>query len=157
MPSTATLDEDMRGQTVPMQAGRIHKGAHIMLRDQPCKVIEVTHIENGKHGAGKCHFTAKNIFSGDKLEGAFASKGTAQVPIIKKLQDLQVTSAADDGFVSFLDPLSFEIRSDLKLDVDSPLFLDLRRMLAEDREVGITVLSACGREQIVEAKAIKPG
>ena len=127
-----------------------------MLKDQPCRVTDVTHIENGKHGAGKCHFTAKNIFTGDKLEGAFASKGTAQVPVIKKLE-MQVTSVADDGFVSCMDPLTYEIRSDLRLDADSQLLLDIRRMLDDDREVSIIVLSACGTEKIIEAKAIKPG
>merc|ERR1711892_109175 len=45
-------------ETYPMEAGQIRKGGHIMIKGNPCKVLDVSTSKTGKHGHAKCHFVA---------------------------------------------------------------------------------------------------
>ena len=49
-------------------AGAIKKGMYILIKDNPCKVVEVTTSKTGKHGHAKAHITAIDIFTGKKYE-----------------------------------------------------------------------------------------
>ena len=53
----------------PGEAGQVKKGGHILMKgDKPCKVIDIKVSKTGKHGHGKCRFTAIDIFDGSKHE-----------------------------------------------------------------------------------------
>merc|ERR1712216_1000268 len=54
--------------TYPMEAGQIRKGGYIVVKDRPCKVVDVSASKTGKHGHAKCHFVTIDIFTGKKLE-----------------------------------------------------------------------------------------
>ena len=100
-------------ETYPMEAGQIRKGGHIMIKGNPCKVIDVSTSKTGKHGHAKCHFTAQDIFSGKKMEDLVPASHTTNVPFVKKVE-LQCMGVDDDGFVSLLTD-DGGMREDIKL------------------------------------------
>ena len=70
------------------QAGHLVKGDYIMIRNRPCKITEVSKKAPGKHGAAKCHFVSKEIFTNDKMEIIYSAHHNVEVPIIKKTEFL---------------------------------------------------------------------
>ena len=59
----------------PGEAGQVKKSGHILMKgDKPCKVIDIKVSKTGKHGHGKCRFTAIDIFDGSKHEVRFGFK-----------------------------------------------------------------------------------
>merc|ERR1711920_745020 len=86
---------------VPMQAGLIRKGGHIVIKGRPCKVVDVSTSKTGKHGHAKCHFVATDIFTGKKLEELCPSSHNAEVPHVKRA-DYTLLDVQDDGFVSLM-------------------------------------------------------
>merc|ERR1711865_1259783 len=83
-------------ETYPMEAGQIRKGGHIMIKGNPCKVLDVSTSKTGKHGHAKCHFVAQDIFSGKKMEDLVPASHTTNVPFVKKVE-LQCMGVDDDG------------------------------------------------------------
>ena len=100
-------------ETYPMEAGQIRKSGHIMIKGNPCKVIDVSTSKTGKHGHAKCHFVAQDIFTGKKMEDLVPASHTTNVPFVKKIE-LQCIGVDDDGFVSLLTDEG-EPREDIKL------------------------------------------
>ena len=100
-------------ETYPMEAGQIRKGGHIMIKGNPCKVLDVSTSKTGKHGHAKCHFVAQDIFSGKKMEDLVPASHTTNVPFVKKVE-LQCMGVDDDGFVSLLTD-DGGMREDIKL------------------------------------------
>merc|ERR1712216_903713 len=88
-------------------------GGHIMIKGNPCKVIDVSTSKTGKHGHAKCHFVAVDIFTGKKMEDLVPASHTTNIPFVKKLE-IQCIDVDEDGFVTCLDA-NGETRSDIKL------------------------------------------
>lgn len=44
-----------------------------MIKNQPCKIIEISFAQTGKHGASKAAITGLNIFTNKKLECSMPS------------------------------------------------------------------------------------
>merc|ERR1711890_95881 len=90
--------------TKPMEAGQVRKGGFIMIKGNPCKVVDVSTSKTGKHGHAKCHFVAVNIFTGKKQEELCPSTHNADVPFVSLMdgdtgdcrEDLQFPDATDD-------------------------------------------------------------
>lgn len=145
--------------TYPCAVGKIKKGGELMVKGRPCVVKTMTDISNGKHGAAKHHYVATDMFTGAKVEEIITGH-KAPVPFVKK-QELQVLHV-DEGFVSCLDLKTCKTRADLKL----PALLEpepagavelserIRRLADEERDFCVIVLSACGREQIIDTKVM---
>merc|ERR1711907_717167 len=88
--------------TQPMEAGQIRKGGFIMIKGNPCKVVDVATSKTGKHGHAKCHFVAINIFNGKKAEELCPATHNAQVPFVTR-KEYQVMSVDDEPYVSLMD------------------------------------------------------
>eukprot|EP00501_MAST-03F_sp_TOSAG23-6_P000579 GSMAST32.ASY1.ANO1.600.1 assembled CDS len=65
---TIEKTEDGASLTYPIRAGEVKKGGHVLLKDHPCKVIEVTVSKTGKHGHAKAKITGIDIFTGHKYQ-----------------------------------------------------------------------------------------
>merc|ERR1712178_433957 len=76
--------------TQPIEAGQIRKGGFIMIKGNPCKVVDVSTSKTGKHGHAKCHFVAVNIFNGKKAEELCPATHNANVPFVNR-KEYQVT------------------------------------------------------------------
>jgi translation initiation factor 5A len=51
---------------MPAQASNIKKGSFMILKNRPCKVIEVKTSKTGKHGHAKCNITGTCVLTGNK-------------------------------------------------------------------------------------------
>merc|ERR1712087_934503 len=69
---------------VPVQAGSIRKGGHIVIKGRPCKVVDVSTSKTGKHGHAKCNFTALDIFTSKKMEDLQPSSHNCDVPHVSR-------------------------------------------------------------------------
>ena len=52
--------------TFPVEAHHVKKGGMVMLKDRPCKVVEVKTSKTGKHGHAKCNITGLDVITGKK-------------------------------------------------------------------------------------------
>jgi len=137
--------------TIPMEAGQIKKGGYIMIKGQPCKVIDISTSKTGKHGHAKCNFTATNIFNNKKLEDIVPSTHTTTVPVVSR-QEYTLIDIDEEEYVSLMDDAG-EIRSDIQL----PTFPDdyankIKEIFNKNEELLVTVLKACDNEQIISYK-----
>ena len=137
-------------ETIPMEAGQIRKGGMIMIKGQPCKVSEVSTSKTGKHGHAKCNFVANNIFNNKRLEDMIPSTHTTLVPNVTRTE-YTLVDIDDEEFVSLMDD-NGEIRNDLKLPDFPDGYSNTLKNEFENKELIVTVLKACGQEQIISHK-----
>lgn len=139
--------------TYPAQAGSIKKGDVILIKDKPCKVLEVTTSKTGKHGHAKANITAMDIFDDKKAEDSLpTSHNVMCVNVTKREYDL--TNLNPDGAVTLMDDKG-EYREDLHIDNQSDIFNDIEAPFNDNKDVVVTVLSAMGREKIIAFRVDK--
>ncbi|KAJ2688067.1 translation initiation factor eIF5A [Coemansia spiralis] len=139
--------------TFPMQCSALRIGGHVVIKGQPCKIIDMTTSKTGKHGHAKVSLTGTNIFTAKKLEDMSPSTHNMDVPNIKR--DEYTLINVDDGFLTFM-----KADGDTKEDVKVPEG-ELGEKLVEDFEAGkdllVTVLSAMGIEAAISYKEAPKG
>jgi len=138
--------------TYPSEAGQIRKGAHIVIKGRPCKVVNVSTSKTGKHGHAKCNFTAIDIFTGKKLEDIVPSSHTAFVPNVTRIE-YTLLDINDEDFMSLMDD-GGDSREDLKMPTyPDDLGPDIRKK-HEENEGGVivTVMCSMGEEHVISAK-----
>ena len=139
--------------TYPAQAGTIKKGDIILIKEKPCKVLEVTTSKTGKHGHAKANITAMDIFDDKKAEDSLPTSHNVDcVNVTKREYDL--TNLNPDGSVTLMDDKG-EYREDLSLDPQGETYNDLKEPFDKNQDVVVTVLSAMGREKIVSYRVDK--
>ena len=48
-------------KTYPAQASSVRKGGHIIIKNRPCKVVEMSTSKTGKHGHAKVNHVFRNV------------------------------------------------------------------------------------------------
>ena len=137
-------------ETIPMEAGQIRKGGYIMIKGQPCKVSDVSTSKTGKHGHAKCNFIAYNIFNNKRLEDMVPSTHGTTVPVVSRME-YTLVDIDDEDYVSLMDE-NGEIRDDLKLPEYPDNYAEELKAEFGEKELLVTVLKACGQEQIISHK-----
>lgn len=139
--------------TIPVKAGSCKKGVHVMLKGNPCKVIDVSTSKTGKHGHAKINITGVDIFSGKKYQESSPTSHNLMQPVITK-QDYQLIELDEDNFLTLLDE-NGSVREDLTLDSDDN---DLTSRLREDfkagKEITVTVQKCLQKEKVISYKII---
>lgn len=143
--------------TVPMQAGSIKKNGHVMLKGQPCKVVDYSTSKTGKHGHAKAHIVGLDIFTSKKYEDICPTSHNMEVPIVKRAEH-QLIDISEDGYVSLLLG-NGETKDDLMLPKDPDGAYDevatqIKSMFKEEKSILVSVLTACGQEKIVAVKEV---
>lgn len=140
--------------TYPQQAGTIRKNAFIVIKNRPCKVIDVSTSKTGKHGHAKCHFVATDIFTGKKLEDLQPSSHNCEVPNVSR-QEFSVIDISDDGFVSLMDD-GGNTKDDLQLPKGTEelekLAVQIKSDFDDGKELIVVVLKSMGEEIISSLK-----
>lgn len=143
-------------KTYPMQAGSIRKGGHLVIKNRPCKVVEVSTSKTGKHGHAKCHFVATDIFTGKKYEELTPSSHNCEVPNIDR-SEFSVIDINDEGYVTLMDD-NGNTREDLQLPKGTE---DLEKVAdaikdnhANGEEIIVVVTKALGEEMILQCKVV---
>lgn len=137
--------------TYPCEAGQIRKGGFIMIKGHPCKVVSVSTSKTGKHGHAKCNFTALDIFTNKKYEDIVPSTHTTSVPFVTRAE-YTLIDIQDDGFVALMAE-DGETREDISLPSYPETFAqELQDAFDAGKTLIVTVLKACGTEQIISMK-----
>eukprot|EP00803_Ostreobium_quekettii_P003764 evm.model.scf_134.1 EVM.evm.TU.scf_134.1 scf_134:27094-29253(-) len=143
-------------KTYPMQAGSIRKNGFLVIKQRPCKVVDVSTSKTGKHGHAKCHFVAIDIFTGKKYEDLTPSSHNCEVPNVVR-QEFTLIDVNDEGFVTLMDE-SGNTREDLMLpkgtDEAEKLAATIKDYHADGKEMLVTVLKAMGEEMINQVKVL---
>merc|ERR1712105_521667 len=133
--------------TFPQQCSALRKNGYVMIKDRPCKIVEMSTSKTGKHGHAKVHMVALDIFTGKKLEDICPSTHNMNVPHVTR-KDYQFNSESDDGFACLMDMDDPSVtKEDLKMPFAAEnLCNDIRKTESDGGLV--TVLSAVGEEKI---------
>jgi len=140
--------------TFPQQCSALRKNGFVVIKQRPCKIVEMSTSKTGKHGHAKVHLVGIDIFTGKKLEDICPSTHNMDVPnVIRK--EYTVISF-DDGYFCLMDD-SGETREDLgHTSVCSETLEEVEKMMAsnEDDEKTIlaTVWKALNEEYVKEIK-----
>ena len=95
--------------TRPTDANSIKKGSYIVVDDEPCMVLDLSHSKTGKHGHAKIRMEVIGLFDRKKRSPVMPSANKIQVPIIDK-RNAQVI-AMEGAEMSVMDKESFETLS----------------------------------------------
>jgi len=139
--------------TYPMQAGALRKGGHVILKEKPCKIIEISVSKTGKHGHAKAAITGIDIFTGKKLEDATPCSHNMSVPNVDRVEYPLLMVDGEEGAVSALD--GGDTKDDLNLPTDAsgareqPICDDLIKAFDDGKEIVITVMKAMGMEKVI--------
>jgi translation initiation factor 5A len=121
------------GPTVPIQANQIKKGSLAVLKDRPCKIINVAFSKTGKHGHAKCHFHGADVFTDKKYEDICPSTHMMSQPVLDRTE-YDLVNIDDDGYLTLMakDGLS---KNDLALPAT-----EMANEIKEKFEAGISLI-----------------
>merc|ERR1711924_271664 len=117
--------------TYPLEAGQIRKGGYIVIKNRPCKVVDVS--------------TAK------KLEELCPSSHNATVPFVSRVdyQVMDIESAAPGEPISLMDQETAEITDAYNLPPDADLCAKVMENFESGEDTFVTVIEAMGESQII--------
>jgi len=155
-PNLGTDDPDFEGgssgasTTYPQQCSALRKNGYVMIKERPCKIVEMSTSKTGKHGHAKVHMVGLDIFTGKKYEDICPSTHNMNVPNVTR-KDYQVLNI-DDGFVDLMDDNGDE-KSDLQVP-EGDIGKEVQTKFDAGDNFVVTVLSAVGEEKIVGTKIL---
>ncbi|KAI0564839.1 Translation initiation factor eIF5A [Gracilaria domingensis] len=138
---------------IPVQAGALKKGAHVVIKGFPCKIVEYSTSKTGKHGHAKANIVGVDIFTGRKYEDISPSSHNMMSPIVNR-KDFQLIDIDEEGFVTVMDDKN-DTRSDLHLDDTEDVHKKIKADFDEGKDLILTVLSALGTEKIIAVKEMQ--
>lgn len=133
-------------KSIPVQASSLRKSHHVLIKDHPCKIVEMSSSKTGKHGHAKIHFVAIDIFDGKKYEDICPSTHNMQAPKVTR-EECQAIGIDDDDFVTLM---MNEGERDIKAIGD--IADEIRALIEEEGACLCTVLSSMGQEKIITCK-----
>jgi translation initiation factor 5A len=134
----------------PQQCSALRKNGFVLLKDRPCKIVEMSTSKTGKHGHAKVHMVGIDIFSGRKYEDICPSTHNMMVPNVSR-KEYALMDISDDGFCSLLDEDKNETRDDIKLPAGD-LGTEIKAKFDNEESLKCTVLKAMGEEAILAYK-----
>lgn len=138
-------------ETYPQQCSALRKNGYVMIKERPCKIVEMSTSKTGKHGHAKVHLVALDIFTSKKLEDICPSTHNMNVPHVNR-KDYQLMNIDEDGFASLMDD-GGDQKEDLKIP-DDDTGKEIRTKFDNGESFLVTVLSACGEEAIIGTKVL---
>jgi len=141
--------------TYPMQCSALRKNGFVVIKNRPCKIVEMSTSKTGKHGHAKVHLVAIDIFTGKKLEDLSPSTHNMDVPNVRR-QEYQLVDVSDDGFLSLMDD-NGETKDDVKMP-DGEAGEKIQKLFVEEnKDTNVIVLTAMGEEAAIDAKEAPKG
>ncbi|KAK5857693.1 hypothetical protein PBY51_010920 [Eleginops maclovinus] len=139
-------------ETFPQQCSALRKNGFVMLKGRPCKIVDMTTSKTGKHGHAKVHLVGIDIFNQKKYEDLCPSTHNMEVPNVtrKDYQFLDLDTV--DGYLTLMEE-NGTTREDLKLQ-ENDVGKEIKTKGENGESFVVTVLKACGEEQVVATKVL---
>jgi len=109
-----TSGESGASETYPMQCSALRKGGFVLIKDRPCKIVEMSTSKTGKHGHAKVNMVGIDIFTARKYEDISPSTHNMNVPNVVR-KEYQLMDISDDNYCTLLDEDKNDTREDIKL------------------------------------------
>jgi len=141
--------------TVPIRAGEVKKGTHVMLKGHPCKAIEISVSKTGKHGHAKANIVGLDVFSGRKYVEICPTSHNMSSPVLHR-SEWMLTDTDSNG-MTLMGP-NGNMREDLDLPRDTTgnltdLSQDMIKRFKscpDGKAVFCVILKAMTTEQVVD-------
>ena len=91
----------------PVDVGSLKKGYHILIQNEPCRIVEYERSKPGKHGSAKARIVAIGIFDETKRSIVSPVSAKIYIPIIEK-RSAQIISLTEKS-VQLMDLENYEI------------------------------------------------
>ncbi|KAI6710467.1 eukaryotic translation initiation factor 5A-2 [Diplocarpon mali] len=141
--------------TFPMQCSALRKNGFVVIKNRPCKIVDMSTSKTGKHGHAKVHLVAIDIFTGKKLEELCPSTHNMDVPNVSR-KEYQLLDVSDDGFLSLMAD-DGETKDDVKVP-DGEIGDKIEKLFTtEEKDTNVIVLTAMGEQAAIEAKEAPRG
>merc|ERR1719228_770999 len=128
--------------------GTLKKGGYVMLKDKPCKILELNTSKVGKHGAAKTKIVGSCIFTGTKCEQISPTGNNIEVPNVDRATYV-LTNITDDGYVELLSEKG-EMMGHVKCPEDNNGGKAMRDAMEAGHTVDVVVISAMGTDMVTE-------
>lgn len=132
----------------PAQCSSLRKGGHVIIKERPCKIVEMSTSKTGKHGHAKVHLVAIDLFTAKKYEDICPSTHNMNVPNVKRT-DFQLVNI-EDGYLSIMDD-DGNTREDLKIP-DNDIGEEIQKKFDNEEQFMVTVLKALSEEAVIATK-----
>ena len=126
-------------------------GGYVVIRDRPCKIVEMSISKTGKHGHAKAHIVGIDIFNGRKYDCVCPTTHDMEVPNVTRTP-YTLLDITEEGYVSLMSEAG-EVRDDLLLP-DDDVGKKIRSLFQDDQQVEATVTKALGEEKILSFKKL---
>ena len=139
--------------TFPIQCGTLHKGDYVMLKDHPCKLVEITTSKTGKHGHAKASIMGVDIFTKKKYEDSCPTSHAIDAPYVVR-KEYQLADVNAEGYLTLLEE-DGKTKEDLKLseEVEDQVMLNkLRELVGAGKDILVGVIAAMGQERAIDYK-----
>ncbi len=139
--------------TFPMQASALREGGYVVIKNRPCKIVDIATSKTGKHGHAKVRFVATDIFTSTKMETFSPSTHNMLVPHVERTE-YTLVDVSSDGDLSLLTEVG-TLKEDVTVDVDSEIGAALLKEFESDvASISVTLLKAMGEEAVVAYKTL---
>jgi len=91
----------------PVSIGSLKVGHHVLIENEPCRIVEYEKSKPGKHGSAKARIVAIGIFDGVKRSIVSPVEAKTESPMIEK-RGGQVISVSESS-VQLMDLETYEV------------------------------------------------
>ncbi|GMM37308.1 translation elongation factor eIF-5A [Saccharomycopsis crataegensis] len=137
----------------PMQCSALRKNGFVVIKNRPCKIVEMSTSKTGKHGHAKVHLVAIDIFTNKKLEDLSPSTHNMDVPVVKR-NEYQLINI-DDGFLNLMTQ-DGDTKDDVKVP-DGELGDKITADWEDGKDLMVTIISAMNEEAAISFKEAPQG
>jgi translation initiation factor 5A len=135
-------------KTEPRQCSSLKKNGFVVMKNRPCKIVEMSTSKTGKHGHAKVHLVGIDIFTGKKYEDMCPSSHNMDAPYVSR-REFTLMNISNEGFLEMMSADSAGLtKEDVRLP-EGDLGSEIKTRFENGDELIVTVIAAMGEEAVV--------